>query len=873
MTKAITQFRIYYFCLLLNIFLVSCILAQTKSYLPGTNINTKPWTRWWWPGSAVDKENLTKQLEELARVGVGGVEITPIYGARGYEDHYIEFLSPEWIEMLEHVCVEANRLGLGVDMATGTGWPFGGPWISEEIGNTRAVLKDGKLTGKPELQKVKRAAPGGEGLVLNPYSSLAMKNYLKRFDEAFKGFPLELIRGQFHDSFEYYNASWVETFPKVFYEMHGYDVQDYALEIMGEKEMDSVSLGRIKSDYREALSELHMDYLQTWVSWCNEKGFQARNQSHGAPANLLDLYAIADIPETEVFGSTPFTIPGLRRDRKSIRHDQDVPEPLVTRMASSAAHVMGKPLVSSESCTWLRDHWKVTLAYVKPELDRILLDGINHIFYHGTVYSPQEVPWPGWLFYASTQFNPNNPWWDDFSALNAYVQRVQTVLQEGVPDNDILLYWPIYDIWDNPQGLMQQLTVHKVDFVVGTPFGNAAKALDDAGFSFDYISDAQLMQIKMWDGKLVTPGNQYKVLVVPVVEHMSVKTMQQVLKLVKKGAHVIFQKLPEDVPGFGKLEHRRIQLEKLCTKIADFSRQNPSLVSIGDGSANFGINSAVFKKAGVFQEAIAETPVDFIRRATEQGHSYFFANLKANALDGWITLGAPAAYAVISDPLTGKKGTAALRQNSKGKAQIYLQLQPGQSLLVEVSTKQIKSPGEWFYLETTKEKFPIKGRWQIEFIKGGPELPSPFNITNLASWTEQGDAKVKSFAGTARYTIEFELPEDKMDEWILDLGDIRESARLFVNGHKVNTLWSIPFKALIGAFLKTGKNRLEIEVTNVAANRIRGLDLKGIDWKIMHEINFVNILYKPFDASNWEIEPAGLLGPVTITAIKNMKFK
>ena len=73
---------------------------------------------------------------------------------------------------------------------------------------------------------------------------------------------------------------------------------------------------------------------------------------------------------------------------------------------------------SSESATWLRDHWKESLAYVKPELDRILADGINHIFYHGTVFSPQDAAWPGWLFYASTQFQPNNTWWDDFGALN-----------------------------------------------------------------------------------------------------------------------------------------------------------------------------------------------------------------------------------------------------------------------------------------------------------------------------------------------------------------------------------------------------------------------------------------------------------------------
>ena len=830
----------------------------------------KAWTRWWWPGSAVDKENITRQLEEFARVGVGGVEITPIYGAQGYEERYIDFLTPQWVEILEYVGREAKRLGLGVDMATGTGWPFGGPWISEAHSNTRAVLKEGKLAGTPEMQKVKRAAPGDEGLVANPYSSEAMKVYLEPFDRALTDFPLELIRGQFHDSFEYYNASWVDAFPEVFQQMHGYDVQQYAEELMGAKGMDTDTLGRIKSDYREALSELHMDYLRTWVEWSNEKGFLARNQSHGAPANLLDLYAIADIPETEIFGSTPYPIPGLRRDDDAIRHDQDVPQPLVTRMASSAAHVMGKPLASSESCTWLRDHWKVTLGYCKPELDRIFLDGINHIFYHGTVFSPQDVPWPGWLFYASTQFNPSNPWWDDFPALNRYVERIQTVLQAGRPDNDILLYWPIYDIWDDPKGLMQQLTVHQVDFVIGTPFGDAAKALSDAGYAFDYISDVQLGQTRVEDGKLVTPGNRYKVLVVPPTDRMATETLHQILTLAEEGATILFQALPDDVPGFGTLEQRRARFRPLLAKARSLAANNPGRIAIGDGAAAFGVRSEMFAEAGVTREAISETPVDFIRRASDRGHDYFFANLAADAFDGWVTLGVPATLAILTDPLTGKTGTAALRHSADDQAQIYLQIQPGESLLVSISTRGVGAANRWPYLKPSGRAIPIEGTWHIEFIKGGPVLPTAIETTKLASWTEVGDTEAQRFAGTARYTLEFDMPNVQADDWTLDLGDVRESAHLSVNGREVTTVWSVPFKVRVGSFLKPGRNRLEIDVTNVAANRIRDMDRRGVNWKIMHEINFVNILYLPFDASDWELEASGLLGPIQLIPMQTI---
>ena len=106
--------------------------SSTKDLIRQNRFSThKPWTRWWWHGSSVTKEGITQELEALQEVGIGGVELTPIYGVIGEEEEFIPFLSPHWVEMLEYTVGEALRLGLGVDMATGTGWPFGGPWVGE----------------------------------------------------------------------------------------------------------------------------------------------------------------------------------------------------------------------------------------------------------------------------------------------------------------------------------------------------------------------------------------------------------------------------------------------------------------------------------------------------------------------------------------------------------------------------------------------------------------------------------------------------------------------------------------------------------------------------------------------------------------------
>jgi hypothetical protein len=118
-----------------SIFIITLSIANlssaqtTKTVWPIMEKQMKPWVRWWWMGSTVDEKNLGQNLTTYQKAGIGGVEITPIYGAVGYEANYIDFLSPKWMDMLKFTVDKSNSLGLGVDMNTGTGWPFGGPQI------------------------------------------------------------------------------------------------------------------------------------------------------------------------------------------------------------------------------------------------------------------------------------------------------------------------------------------------------------------------------------------------------------------------------------------------------------------------------------------------------------------------------------------------------------------------------------------------------------------------------------------------------------------------------------------------------------------------------------------------------------------------
>src|SRR5882724_863217 len=101
----------------------SCLLSHaafSQLQWPAISSQTRPWTRWWWMGSAVNERDLKANLEKYRAAGLGGLELTPIYGVKGYEDQFIPYLSPKWMDMLSYTLQESKRLGLGLDMSTGT---------------------------------------------------------------------------------------------------------------------------------------------------------------------------------------------------------------------------------------------------------------------------------------------------------------------------------------------------------------------------------------------------------------------------------------------------------------------------------------------------------------------------------------------------------------------------------------------------------------------------------------------------------------------------------------------------------------------------------------------------------------------------------
>jgi hypothetical protein len=876
---------------------VLCLSCKKEAAWPTITKETKPWTRWWWHGSAVTKEGITAELEAYAKAGLGGVEITPIYGVKGFEDKSIPYLSGAWMEMLVHTLIEADRLNMGVDMATGTGWPFGGPWITDEFASrniehktyelkagqtlpdkvefiqqpllrtvlpidvsinhlkqplnansdlqqlaidqvkfqrsiplvmlmgysdkddmidlTDRVDENGHLNWAPERgnwrlyalfqgwhgKMVERAAPGGEGLVIDHFSKDALDHYLSRFDSAFRDHDISSLRAFFNDSYEVDDArgaaDWTTSLFQEFQKRRGYDLKEHLPALFDSLNNDNRS---VLYDYRLTIADLVTENFTTrWTSWAAKKNKITRNQAHGSPANILDLYSIVDIPEIE----------GI--------------DPLRIKMASSAGNVSGKRLISSESATWLNEHFESDLGDIKNAVDLFLLNGVNHIFYHGTCYSPPGEPWPGWLFYAAVHLNPRNPQWNDFHTLNEYVARCQSFLQNTKADNDVLLYYPAADPMSKPGAAMIEHFDGIGKQFAGSDFERLANVLMKRGYGFDFISDKQIQELHDTD----------KWIVIPQCRYIPRETMRSLNTLAGKGVHVLMTGKPTSYAGLMD-KSELIEID-----------QHVDVTNDIDGH---------LKAKSEIVPALK-----LIRRKTDDKRTIYFIKADSIDVDNWFSLNGD--VSLLFDPMTGTIGKAQRRGDL-----VRLQLNKGQTIIA-VESEDDAAP--FPYVATTGSPVFLNKGWTISFESGGPVLPASIHTDTLGSWTRYKN-EYADFSGTAVYKTPFSLPEESVnDGWILDLGDVRESVRVVLNGREVCTMIAPPFRVKIEPSIAQPYNVLELHVSNLAANRIAYLDRAGIPWKKFYNINFParkaeNRKDGLFDASKWVPGPSGLLGPVQL---------
>ncbi len=811
-------------------------LTKTEAHsLKGGRGESLPGIRWWWPGSAVTTTDIWWNLTQFASRGIGAVEITPIYGVQGNEANDIPFLSPKWMEMLRACQQAGNNLGIQIDMNCGTGWPFGGPDVPLEEAACKLVVVDvltdaktGQLDDKAfekaknmtliarreykekkgmkriialyqdrTRQKVKRAAPGGEGYVIDHFDSTAVRHYLENIEKAFEQTGTPYPATFFNDSYEVYEADWTPSLLQEFKARRGYDLLDKLKEFVDGD-------AKVIADYRETLSDLLLqNFTRQWVAWCHKHGVKVRNQAHGSPANLIDVYASVDIPEIEGFGLSELGIKGLRTDPgKTKKNDSDLS---MLKYAASAAHVTGKRYASSETFTWLTEHFRTSLSQMKPDLDLMFCAGVNRMYFHGACYSPQNDPWPGWRFYASVDMSPNNSIWRDAKSLTDYITLCQSRLQDGEPDNDFIVLLPVRNMWkENTEKRLLQFDIHSMGKKAPEFIASILK-IDSLGYDCDYISEALLLSTTLVDGMLQTQaGTRYKGLIIPGIKTIMTKQLRKHIDaLHKQGAHIIYD-----------------------------------------------IDATELAKAAKPESIKTKYGMKMIRRKMGSATQYFVANLTPADLRESVQL------SVMQQPLMLdlRSGESCfIHVDDAGKASISYPL------------PRIESNGKQLIADLTTQS------WRLSFTESTPDVQQTFRLNKIQTWETLPNDTLKELMGTGIYETVFTLPEgtDMQGNFRLDLGDVRESARIYLNGRYVGTTWAHPMTIdFPGWMLQKEKNALCIEVTNLPANRIAAYDKREIPWRKFKEINVVDINYKKTTYADWSPMPSGLNSSVMLYQLK-----
>jgi hypothetical protein len=874
--------------------------------------------RWWWFGPAVTKPELQRELEQMKAEGIGGVEIATLYPL-ALDDpktgfHNQKFLSDEHLDAIVVAANTARKLGLRVDITLGSGWPFGGPHIpvTQAAGELRVetapvsagtdsvavpdvatgeqlisvflapvtegqvTLQDakqvssivnGRLRISPPLDvarnaiffissrtgmTVKRPAVGAEGFVLDHYDRNAIKTHLHavgdRLMEAFGGQPPYAV---FSDSLEDYGSNWTSDLIEQFRIRRGYDLTPYLPALIGD--MGPLTTA-VRHDWGRTLTELANErFLAPVHAWAQQHHTLFRSQTYGFPPVTLSGNRYADLPEGEGKASLLMW-----------REFSDV------RWAASAGHLFSRPVISSETWTWLHSPaFRATPLDLKAEADLHFLQGINQLVGHGWPYSPPEAGEPGWRMYAAAALNTHNPWSLVMPDLALYLQRVSFALRQGKPANDVALLLPNDDVWSTfsvRTNSMNPVISRGGYNTVGSNF-SIDESLDhslvnavipqvlDAGFNVDFI-DADAID---------SAGIPYPVLILPAIDRLPLATYQKIEEYARHGGLVIAaHSLPARAPGVLQADSDGRQIREISQRV--FQTSNAAGHFISD-EKELGSALATYLPADVILSP--RTPrIGFIHRKLVAGDLYFVANTSNQSHHVQATFRHAAKHAEWWDPFTGQISAV------ENPTAVDLDLQPYESRLILFSDSATVLEKRQPPSRIPSKTVELSTDWKVTFTGTNQTIAMP----RLRFWSE--DPTFKYYSGQASYLRTFDLsPEDLNSgtNGVLDFGQgtpieepnplpefsmkayfegpIREAAEVYVNGKAAGFVWHPPYTIDVTRFLTVGTNTLRIVVGNTAINSMAGRALPT--YRLLNE-RFGG-RFTPQDMGNLQALASGIL--------------
>ena len=800
--------------------------------------------RWWWFGPSVTREELDAELRHMKEGGIGGFEVATVYPlaiddpAHGL--HNEAYLSPVYLDAIAFTSRRARELGLRMDVTLGSGWSFGGPYITPALAATRlrsdrreiasgvtsiarpATFEHDRLIAAfvgrgstqevdpstyreltvpergpirvPEAagprvvlfyfsgqtgQVVKRAALGADGYVLDHYSRPAIDLHLRETgDKLLGGVAPGSIDSVFCDSLEVYDADWTADLLDQFRARRGYDLRPLLpMAEFGNGERADT----IRRDFGRTLTELFEErFLVPMREWAAKKGVRFRIQNYGVPPASLASARHADIVDGEGFEWRALS---------------------TARWASSAAHLFSKAVVSSETWTWLHSPaFRATPLDLKAEADLHFLSGINQLIGHGWPYSPPAAGSPGWMFYAAGAFTNRNPWWPVMPEVSRYLQRVSFLLRQGEPVADVALYAPTEDAWAQ----IRPATSRGLNLAAGIRDlvgPRIIPAILDAGHAFDLIDDRTLQE---------ADARRYHAVVVPQVKLMPESARRWLADFAAAGGKVVTDRAGVDLS-------------------AQLAAALPADVALDPPTSAIG----------------------FVHRRLRDADLYFLANTSNVARTLRVRFGSATESGESWDPMGGgvesietSAGTTTLTFEPYGSRVIVFRA--GRSTAPRATARREGEP-----LDLRTGWTVSLGTWRP--ASAGPSAPleepasasTPVDLPH--SWSDS--PQTRFFSGTASYRRTVQLPASFRAPGVrvfLDLGEgaaverealpggtmrgnsfaaliaspVREAATVFVNGRRAGTIWAPPFRVAVTDLLRDGPNEIRIDVYNTAINQM-----------------------------------------------------
>ena len=669
------------------------------------------------------------------------------------------------------------------------------------------------------------------------------------------------------DSWEMGAQNWTPKYREEFRARRGYDPQRYFLTFTG-RVVESMEISeRFLWDVRLTAQELVLEnYAERLKHLGHKHGFALSIEPYDMnPTADLDLGAVADVPMCEFWSA------GMGFDSAFSCIE-----------ASSIAHTMGRPIVSSEAFTansgegWRQFPWSM-----KNQGDWAFCMGINRFVYHTFAHKPLgDEHRPGMTMGSiGIHWDRGQTWWPMVKDYHRYVARCSHLLRKGVTVSDILYL--------TPEG-----APHVFRPLASALHGSGPLA-DKKRYGFDGCSPNILMtRAEVRDGRIVFPGGtSYRLMVLPEVQTMTPGLLAKIEALVKAGATVVGSP-PVKSPSLSEYPACDKEIQSLAKRIWGGIEAPKAIIrhDYGRGTIYWGgprskdlypdydSTVALFKEMGISEDFTTTGPVRYGHRRTEEREIYFVSNRSNQPIQANCTFRVGKGPPELWNPVTGETRLLPQYKSNSGLTTIPMEFVAYESFFVVFprngSSRGNKVNARSANFTKLSPVATLEGSWKVSFDPkwGGPEK---ITFDALQDWTKHAERGIKYYSGIATYRKTFNLPKVSGKRIYLDLGTIHDIARVRLNGKDLGVVWCAPWRVEISDAVKPKDNRLEIEVANRWPNRLIGddqapdADVRTVKWDsgLLEGKEYKTGRYTfTTTRTHKNLLPSGLLGPVVLQA-------